>query len=298
MSPRFVWLLGAACSVATGLAQAHVTLPAGGATIGSHYDAAFTVGHACEGAQATTALSVQLPPEFRLERAEPRDGWTLSAPAAGSQGGTVRWTASDAAHALGGHDHAAFVVRGTLPGQPGMLYFPVTQTCDVGQVAWSQIPAKGDNAKLSTPAAKLEVLAAGVAPVDIRHAWVRATLPGQSGSGAFMTLQAPMGARLVGVSTPAAGVAEVHQMSMHNNVMRMQAVPALELPPRQPQALTPGGFHIMLMDLKQPLQEGQQIPLTLDFENAAGQHLQRTVMADVKKSAPTDMDAGMNHHHH
>ena len=154
-------LATAAALCAAAAASAHVTLPAGGAPAGSSYDAAFSVGHACQGAQATTALAVQLPPGFRLLQAQPRPGWTLSAPPAGTQGGEVRWTAESPDSALHGHDKAVFSVRGVLPETPGTLYFPVRQVCDVGQADWVQQPEPGNSAKPAMPAARLEVLAPG-----------------------------------------------------------------------------------------------------------------------------------------
>lgn len=280
---------------AASAAFAHVVLPAGGATAGSTYDAAFAVGHACQGAQATTALSVQLPAGFRFVEAQPRPGWTLATPPAG-QGGEVRWTAASPEAALRGGDKAEFIVRGVLPGAAGTLYFPVRQVCDVGQADWVQVPQPGDTAKLAMPAAKLELLAPGMAPVDVKNAWVRATVPGQRGTGAFMTLQAPAGARLVGVATPAAGVAEIHEMKMDGNTMRMRPVAALELPARQGVVLAPGGYHIMLMDLKEPLAAGRSIPLTLRFEDASGTRMQRELQVEVLQAPPGGAQPGMHRH--
>lgn len=108
------------------------------------------------------------------------------------------------------------------------------------------------------------------AAVMVRDAWVRPSVPGQSGTGAFMTLTAPAGARLVGVATPAAGVAEVHEMKMEGDTMRMRAIPALELPAGRTVELKPGGYHLMLMDLKQPLAGGTTVPITLQLEDAGG----------------------------
>ena len=68
------------------------------------------------------------------------------------------------------------------------------------------------------------------AAVKVDGAWARATVQGQQGTGAFMNITAAQGTRLVGVSTPVAGVAEVHEMKMDGDVMKMRAVPALELP--------------------------------------------------------------------
>ncbi|MHA7599104.1 copper chaperone PCu(A)C [Alicycliphilus sp. T452] len=288
-------LAATAAFCAATAASGHVVLPPGGATAGSTYDAAFSIGHACQGAQATTALAVQLPAGFRFAEALPRPGWTLAAPPAGAQGGEVRWTADSAATALRGHDKGEFIVRGTLPATPGALYFPARQVCDVGQADWTQVPQPGDAAKLPRPAARLDVLPAGVAPVDVKNAWVRATVAGQGGTGAFMTLQAPSGARLVGVSSPVAGVAEVHEMKMDGGTMRMRAIAALDLPPRQSVALAPGGYHVMLMDLKEPLAAGSAIALTLRFEDAAGTRTERTLQAEVRQAAPGG--AGPAHRH-
>lgn len=277
-------------------AYSHVSLPKGGANVSTSYDAAFRVGHPCEGAQATTAIRVQLPAGFRLQEALPKAGWKLSAPPAGSQSGEVVWTAESPETALRGKAAAEFVVRGTLPDKPGTLYFPVRQVCDIGETAWTQIPQPGQT-EPKQPAAKLDVLPANVAAIDARDVWARATVPGQSGTGIFMTLQAPMGGALVAVNTPAAGVTEVHEMKMEDNVMRMRPVPKLDLPARQPVALTPGGYHIMLMQLKQPLAAGQTIALTLTVEDAKGQRRERTIEVPVRAATAAAPDVGHSHHH-
>lgn len=126
-------------------------------------------------------------------------------------------------------------------------------------------------AQASPPAISSSVAPAGTAPVEVRDGWVRPAVPGQSGTGAFMKLSAPSGSRLIGVSTPVAGVAEVHEMKMDGDTMRMRAVKGgLDLPARQTVELKPGGYHVMLMDLKQPLVKGTIVPLTLRFEDAKG----------------------------
>ena len=106
--------------------------------------------------------------------------------------------------------------------------------------------------------ALIAALAAGsafaqTAAVKVEGAWARASVPGQKGTGAFMKLTAKDGAKLVGASSPAAGVTEVHEMKMEGDVMKMRAVPALELPAGKPVELKPGGYHVMLLDLKAPL---------------------------------------------
>lgn len=113
------------------------------------------------------------------------------------------------------------------------------------------------------------------AKVVVTQAWARAT-PGKSTIGAaYATVTAPAGDRLIGAATPVAGVAEIHQHTMENGVMKMRQVDAVPLPAGQAVALSPGGYHIMLMDLKAPLVAGQSFPLTLTFEKAG------TVETDV-----------------
>jgi len=271
-------------------ASAHVTLPPGGATAGTDYDAAFRVGHACKDAQATTGITVQLPEGFRLSEAQARKGWTLA-----SNPREVAWKADSPATALPGAERAEFIVRGKLTDQPGPLYFKVLQTCDKGSADWAQLPGPGAD-KQAFPAARLDVLAPGVAAVDVRDAWVRQTVPGQSGTGAFMKLSAPSGARLVGASTPAAGVAEVHEMKMDGDTMRMREVQGgLALPPRQTVELKPSGYHLMLMDLKQPMAKGATVPMTLRFEDAKG--VKSTLELKVPVGAPEGAPAAGGHVH-
>lgn len=150
---------------------------------------------------------------------------------------------------------------------------------------------------------RLAVLAAGVfasaaalAQVTVQDAWVRGTVPGQTATGAFMTLQAADGAKLVGVSTPVAGTAEIHEMKMDGNVMHMRAVPALDLPKGQAVQLKPGSYHLMLMDLKQPLAKDTTVPITLKVELANKRVVEQNVEAKVRYLTAGNMPA-MNHDH-
>lgn len=115
------------------------------------------------------------------------------------------------------------------------------------------------------------VLSAGLAPdawsqVNVSNAWVRGTVAQQKATGAFMTLTSVEGARLIDASSPVAGAVEIHEMTMDNNVMRMRQIAGLDLPAGKPVELKPGGFHVMLMNLRQPLAEGDTVPLTLTVE--------------------------------
>jgi copper(I)-binding protein len=107
--------------------------------------------------------------------------------------------------------------------------------------------------------------------VEVKDPWVRAAVPGQTGTGAFMKITARNGARLVSASSPVAGVTEVHEMKMEGNVMKMRALEGgLELPAGKTVELKPGGYHVMLMDLKGPLARDSTVPLTLVLKDAKG----------------------------
>src|SRR6201984_3517494 len=104
--------------------------------------------------------------------------------------------------------------------------------------------------------------------LEVNNAWAGAT-PGKAENGAaYVTITSPTADRLVSASTPVAKKAELHTMSMQGMVMKMRPISGVDIPAGQPLSLKPGGEHIMLMGLNQPLCEGQSFPLTLDFEKA------------------------------
>jgi copper(I)-binding protein len=114
---------------------------------------------------------------------------------------------------------------------------------------------------------------------EITDAWARATPGGAKTGAAYLTVESATGDRLTGVSTPAADKAELHTMKMENGVMKMNPLPAVDLPAGKPVTLKPGGTHIMLFGLKHPLQAGGSLPLTLHFEKGGT----REVMAAIGK---------------
>jgi len=130
--------------------------------------------------------------------------------------------------------------------------------------------------------------------VKVEGAWARATVQGQKGTGAFMRLTAVEPVSLVGISSPVAGVAEVHEMKMDGDVMRMRAMAALELPAGKTVELKPGGYHLMLMDLKAPLKADTTIPVTLQLRNARGEvsSLELSVPVAAKGPAAMPMPGG------
>lgn len=112
---------------------------------------------------------------------------------------------------------------------------------------------------------------AWAANISVTGAWVRATMPGQPVGGAYMQIQSDADARLVGVSSSVVPRVEVHEMKMDGDVMRMREVKAVDLPKGKTVSLEPGGFHIMLMNLKKPIAVGDVIPLTLVIESGGKQ---------------------------
>jgi hypothetical protein len=121
--------------------------------------------------------------------------------------------------------------------------------------------------------------AAQTGQLAVDNAWARAT-PGKSTTGAaYLTIRSPTADRLVAASTPAANKAELHTMSMSGMVMKMRPLAGVDIPAGQPVTLAPGGMHIMLIGLKQPLKAGQSFPLTLSFDKAGT----RTVEVAVEK---------------
>lgn len=140
--------------------------------------------------------------------------------------------------------------------------------------------------------------ASAQAQVKIEDAWVRGTVAQQKASGAFMRLTPSQDTRLVSASSPVAGVVEVHEMAMDKDVMRMRAVPALALAAGKPTELKPGGFHVMLMDLKQPLKAGDTVPLTLVFEDAGKVRSSQTIHAPVRALGAGADKPAMDHGAH
>jgi len=118
--------------------------------------------------------------------------------------------------------------------------------------------------------------------VSVAQAWARATVPGQKVAGIYLDVRSDEAAVLTGVSSAAARSAEIHSMSNDNGVMRMRHLPRLDLPAGETVRLVPGGNHIMLLDIKRPLQAGERVPLTLIVERNGKKTLVQ-VQVDVRK---------------
>ena len=141
------------------------------------------------------------------------------------------------------------------------------------------------SARLLLAAAMLSLALPAIAQVAVTDAWVRGTVTGQKGTGAFMQLKSPTDTALVAVSSPAAKIAEIHEMKLEGGVMRMNAMDKLALPAGKAVELKPGSYHVMLMELAKPLNEGDAVSLQLTFEDKAGRKTTQDVKAQVRPLA-------------
>jgi copper(I)-binding protein len=256
---------GAACA-----ASAHVSLDPPRVEAGATYRGVLRIGHGCDNAP-TTALEVQLP-----------------------SAGTRVLDAKDA------HE---IPVEFAAPKQPGPVWLKVQQRCGSASVNWADIPAQGTSTEgMKTPALLLQVMTPAEAAAyrtqpKVEGAWIRASLPGQPTAAAYMRITAKQPGQLVAVTTPAAGKAEVHEMKMEGDVMRMRPAGPVDLAPGRPFDLKPGGYHVMLQELKAPLQAGSSVPLTLVFRNAQGVESRLDLRVPVAAQAPGAAGAGVQPEH-
>lgn len=135
------------------------------------------------------------------------------------------------------------------------------------------------------------------AQTEVKEAWVRGTVAQQKATGAFMQITSKQGGKLLSAASPVAGVVEIHEMKMEGNMMKMAAVPGVELPAGKAVEFKPGGYHVMLMDLKQTIKSGDTVPLTLTVEGKDGKKETVEVKAAVralgaKAEAPAHDHAG------
>ena len=298
--------------------HAHAVLVDPNAQAGSHYKGAIRIGHGCEGA-ATTGIRIFMPTGFEGAKPQPKSGWSVSSKKAKlaqpyvSHGKTItedvvelEWKANTKQAALpdGSFDEFAFMTK--LPEKTGAVWLRVLQTCEKGQNDWAEIPAAGTSTKgMKMPAALLTIktegssnVAVANANVTISDSWVRPTVAGQKATGAFMKITAKENSKLLSVSSPIAGVAEVHEMKMEKDVMKMAAIASLDLPAGKAVELKPGSYHIMLMDLKSPVEKGAKLPLTMKFQDAKGGKFQVDLLLDANMPSASGQPSGAAPHHH
>ncbi|RMN52568.1 copper chaperone PCu(A)C [Pseudomonas amygdali] len=141
----------------------------------------------------------------------------------------------------------------------------------------------------------LGLSAQALAETKVDDAWVRATVPGQSATGAFMRITSDTDSKLVDVASPVAKAVQIHEMSMKGDVMSMQRVNSVDLPAGKPVMLDSDGYHVMFMGLAAQVKEGDQVPLTLTVEDAKGVKESIQVTA-VAKSLTSDEHSGHGDH--
>ena len=139
---------------------------------------------------------------------------------------------------------------------------------------------------VSTAVLALSALSAQAQTI-VKDAWVRGTVAQQKATGAFMQVTSTQGGKLLSASSPVAGVVEIHEMLMEGSTMKMRAVTAIDLPAGQSVNLKPGGYHVMLMDLKAPLKAGESVPITLVVEGKDGKKESIEVKAPVRALGAT-----------
>lgn len=118
-----------------------------------------------------------------------------------------------------------------------------------------------------------------VEPISIDGVWARATPPGSRVTAAYAELTAREADALIAVATPVAGRVEIHASTHVDSAMHMHPVAEIELPAGERVVLAPGGLHLMLMDLKEPLVAGEQVPLTFTFRSAPPATVQARILA-------------------
>ena len=141
----------------------------------------------------------------------------------------------------------------------------------------------------------LGIAAQASAQTVVENAWVRATVPGQASTGAFLTLTADADIKLLEVQSPAAKIVQIHQSSMKDDVMSMHEVTSVALPAGQPVVLDPSSYHVMLINLAGQVKEGDKVPLTLIVEDAKG--VKQSIAVEATARALNAPDHGAMHDH-
>lgn len=253
------------------MAHAHAMLTPTEAIAGAPYRGSFAVGHGC-GGSPTISVRVTLPEGFALQQADPVEGWTLDIAA---DGRAVTWTGGPLPDGEGG----AFAFQGRMPATGDSVAFPVLQQCETGSIDWADTSgAQG----VRNPAPVVAMLPSTGAPIILQGGFTRATLPNAKVGGGYLTITnaSTQDDRLVAVSTPATPRAEIHEMQMDGDVMRMRPLPdGVPVPAGSIVELRPGGLHLMFMELPVPFVQGETIPVTLTFEKAGEVQTTLTVEA-------------------
>jgi copper(I)-binding protein len=301
----------AAFTTVSAPALAHVSFETPQTAPNSTYRAVLRVPHGCGKGQATLKIQVQIPKGVTDVKPEPKPDWTVDVTdgppyakiAADGERDTkgmtrIVWTGSLPSDQQG---EFVFQVHITDAYQTGdTVYFPVLQECANGSETWTQLARFGqDPHSLKSPAPGVTIVAASAtAPtvktgaLTIEQPWSRATPGGAKVGGGYVRITNTGSApdRLIGGSFPLASRVEVHEMSLDGAIMRMKpVVGGLEIKPGATVEFKPGGYHLMFMDLREPLKEGQTIKGTLVFEKAGTVEVTYTVRSmGGQTAAPTE----------
>jgi uncharacterized protein YcnI len=290
-------------------AEAHVSLEKPETARGKSYKAVLKIPHGCDGSPTHT-VRVDIPEGFIGAKPMPKAGWTIKTtrgPYAQSYGyyhgpisegvKQIEWSGGE----LPDDFYDEFVAAGFVAKElkDEALYFKVVQICDKGELSWSEIAAAGQNPHdLKAPAAVLKIAGgekadAGdsgkvtIGTLSVEGAWSRATAEGAKVGAGYLKVTNTGSAAdtLVGVETPVAGRGEIHDMTMTDGVMRMRKLAdGLEIPAGGTVELKPGGMHLMLLDLTQPLVAGTRVPVKLTFKSGAVGEIELSVQALGAKS--------------
>ncbi len=304
-------------------AFAHIVADPAEAKPGSYFRTALRVGHGCGAGKPTTAIRVSIPAGVVNASAQPKTGWEikvetskLEKPVDAGHGRMTDTVVSAITWSGGSLPNEQFDEFGLVlklsDSVSQQLWLPVVQTCAGGETRWDQIPAAGQRAE--RPAAMIRIAsgdgmqmaqmnhshhahgqaaAAKAGDIAVEQPFARAT-PAKVG-GVFLTLKNGGGTadKLVKAASPVAESVELHTHIKDGDAMRMRAVENIPVPANGQTALEPGGYHIMLIGLKQALKEGTSFPLTLTFEKAGSV----TVTVPVQKAGAPAAAGGHEHKH-
>lgn len=134
------------------------------------------------------------------------------------------------------------------------------------------------------------------AELKVTDAWIKSTAPGQPVAAAYMTLTATEDVKVIGSSSSVASSVEIHEMRMTGNIMRMRQLKELQLKAGKSEILAPGGYHLMLQDIKHQIKAGEVVPIVLIIQDKIGNQHKISLNVDAKDSVPTGADKGMHHH--
>lgn len=156
--------------------------------------------------------------------------------------------------------------------------------------------------KLSLLAAALAfstgALAGAADQISVQDPYVRLAPPGAPATGAFMVIKnnGDKDVKLVKADNPASKVTELHNHINDNGVMKMRQVPGVDIKAKGEAVLKPGSLHVMLIDLKAPMKEGDVVPITLSFDDGSSKQVDAKVVKPVATMAPMPMDQDHNKH--